>query len=606
MKLFHKFVDNLKEPFEEPRARFLWLKFKFSRNFSPISPSISLNAIKLYDGNLNRIYVDYESVRNPGGTFEANENPQNLCGEGEEKWKDSNFRRQYSSILSLRFKLPGNFDRNSVIFYEFWSSDCRESNPVEWRVKSKRMSDIQWKLVDERRYVVPPLKHNSPYEKFMINMNYVSPLKPSNNSPIRFDPRIDPIQITNRSSVEIAREWEERREREGILNEYLRAKEKICIDWNLMKGSKMKTCVSLARELQRKRPISEGFHEVLKAAIEKVYVGIPFNEAKDSLDLNRILFTDIMNLYHRLDAQRKELMHLCLRELTKEEDSVGLIGVLNLLSRAGVTCQARQIQALYSLLLRFYSIQKKSNAKPTDLDKENVENARENVREFVEEWIELRKIRAFNRAFLEPCMAMMLAGGSQDEDVEVHGVNVFSALLSSTLGVETSVVPFLHDHIKGICTFLEPKSTKILLEEALKPSHLSKPFPKDLPSLDWMERIDLCPHSFLFGGTSPAAKAIAASHFDLSTHRDREIWGKHLEIFASFFSEEAVLEPLFVAMIGEEGPLNSLQMLFGEYKKGVEGIENEDLREWIYDSERNYEFDTRKARKFMKFLNIVS
>jgi len=341
-------------------------------------------------------------------------------------------------------------------------------------------------------------------------------------------------------------------------------------------------------------------------------------------------------------------MHAALRELVVTDDSSGLIGVLSLLARGGAECSARKLMAFNTVAQRIVprdsishdeisqneshlaeemdtehiekSSKSEQKSEQSSTDHRHVQSALRVLYQFLIDWIDDFKYKAFKSAFLEPTKLFFDAvyDTTMRDDVDVHGSNVYAAILLSTLGVKLPVFPLMRDEPKGCATFLRAQSLQPCFDEMSEPSNFGRDWntlPKSMKyrTIQTNDLQKVQRNAVVFHGT-PMEMGNAALSTDKSNEALRKELALYLERFAFFFSKQFFLEKAMVRVMGEEGRSKELQVVFEAMKKEGKlksskddkpsAEDSSDVREWIYKGEA-YSFDPDRAALLFSEIGIT-
>mmetsp|Transcript_112520 Transcript_112520/g.313030 ORF Transcript_112520/g.313030 Transcript_112520/m.313030 type:complete len:246 (+) Transcript_112520:17-754(+) len=230
------------------------------------------------------------------------------------------------------------------------------------------------------------------------------------------------------------------------------------------------------------------------------------------------------------------------------------------------------------------------------------DRAKKRVLRQVAEFIDERKEKAFKSTFEEPTKMYFHSVGdfTMEGDVEVHGSNVYLAVLLSTLSVRLPREAHMSDEAKGICMFMDAKMDGEL-QELWRPENVGKPFAgiRGRPSPTRVER-----NFFVFRGATPKAIANAAvdDSPDLAAHRSQ--LAPYLQQFAAYFKEECLLEPMLNNLMQTQEP--DLQVCYAEFRGQADrGELPDDYREFVYDVNDGYVFCQKNASLLLQHIGAI-
>eukprot|EP00927_Polykrikos_kofoidii_P038851 TRINITY_DN33295_c1_g1_i1.p1 TRINITY_DN33295_c1_g1~~TRINITY_DN33295_c1_g1_i1.p1 ORF type:complete len:578 (-),score=71.32 TRINITY_DN33295_c1_g1_i1:49-1782(-) len=414
------------------------------------------------------------------------------------------------------------------------------------------------------------------------------------------------------------------------LPEYTSAREMICLDWSLIRESRVaRTLAYLRSESASMRrangrgassvfrgsvaDVLEDFHFVfepsLLLALKKAF-GLrtdadAWNERRAIpvvADHEGNFFDAAVTMWAALPVWKKPVMSAALRELLTTEDPTGLQIVLGMMKESVNQCRAGKLDVWTRVLQRVGERQKNTwgggrmaFATPED-SMPALRAARVKLWDeclaFVDDW----KDRALRTVFVEPTKMYYFACGETEllENVEVHGSSMYVAVLLSTLGVRCPWQPFMLDTPISCVSFLDcldPEPLRALWSpENFGKSFLSVP-ECSAPTV----RTTLPNHysNFIFDGRQPWQAANHAVEPSTVPER-REKLRPYLEQFASYFSKEFLVPRLAQHLLANDETRVALQVVMDhlpqeqrELGRGSGELHDEenDVRFWLWNLE---------------------
>lgn len=389
--------------------------------------------------------------------------------------------------------------------------------------------------------------------------------------------------------------------------EYQRAVDQICVADELMTSSNLGRRMEFLEEQLRAGPAPSMVASALRAtrkafglssdAEARVYRGGVSGLATGNMFQGAIL------LYEGLTWERPYLAE-ALSLLCDGEDAFSLQVTLALLRRGADECHARKVYAFNAVLGRLPVTAASLGGWPLPRPggASALEVARAAVLAVVTELVEETKEAAFSTVFLEPTkMYFQAVHSSGFNDVDVHGANVYLAILMATLGVELSRRPFLYDDTNaGVADFLGAG-----MHESLSILWREEHFGRAWESIGELRRRrpkarNFVPQHFIFDecvsllGLCRACGVANAAIDPEGSEAKRGRLAAYLEHFAFWFSRGFMLPRMVNRLLGDEGRPEALQLLLddllrleaqGRPAPASASGEEEDVRFWLWDME---------------------
>eukprot|EP00697_Spironema_sp_BW2_P015268 gnl/Spiro4/6047_TR3103_c0_g1_i1.p1 gnl/Spiro4/6047_TR3103_c0_g1~~gnl/Spiro4/6047_TR3103_c0_g1_i1.p1 ORF type:complete len:555 (+),score=105.83 gnl/Spiro4/6047_TR3103_c0_g1_i1:25-1665(+) len=475
-------------------------------------------------------------VSNPGGSSPAGESCHNLArGSPYSKWLDFNIVRSGSSTLEFALTAPQRF-----IAYSFRTANDEASrDPISWSVFGASDCLRNWVLLDQQFNQDPPTARFTNYALYFIPAAPVAaPVAP----------------------VVVAVEGEEEWLRGPLLPEYSQLSERIVVRPELMQRSNMHSALAFLRS----RPSGgDDFNSVALKAVYKAYGVHNEREARFLSSEGAPVLSSVLQASQGM-GWREPFLVAALEVLTAREEPSGLIGIMELLARAGSTCNARRVHAFGTVVVRAFQLatdvercgvrqtESHSGPPPILLASPDLAAAYSCVLEFACCFLEDFKYKAFKTAFLEPAKIAFILGGDRiaEGDVDVHGSNVYAAALLASIRVRLPLAVFFQDDAKGTTSFLQVAQLHREFDLLMEPGNFGR---------DWRAVRGLCVPRLYYRasdgelvvrGISPAAIARQLVDASPRSQQVRAEFSRYLERFVHFFSREGIfLERLFNALI---------------------------------------------------------
>lgn len=360
---------------------------------------------------------------------------------------------------------------------------------------------------------------------------------------------------------------------EALLPEYRQAMNSIIIKPKFMRDSTMNRALRKLEATAKEWPprdMNNTFHNVLGQLLRKAWprrnsfvhtFTCRFENQRVSLFgvAQECSIGDLWNscevLFSFLGWERPYLLQ-ALQLLIGVEDSSGLRIIAGLMKRGADECNARKRAVFYNIInripVKFDHIDQRSLL--------NVDNegaiACHFLRNILVEYIDSIKEKAFQSTFLEPTKMYFhkVRDYTMEGDVDVHGANIYLALLASTLGIALNRDPFMReDTVKGVVQF-----TDINIDHAQHGCWLHEHLGKSWESIPFYRNIGRIPrkqaNKFYFNGgwTLPAVQmGRNAVNPGLPTNA-RKHFAIYLEQFCSYFSKSFILQRMFTHLTVEQ------------------------------------------------------
>ncbi|KAJ3350011.1 hypothetical protein HDU83_009952 [Entophlyctis luteolus] len=248
---------------------------------------------------------------------------------------------------------------------------------------------------------------------------------------------------------------------------------------------------------------------------------------------------------------------------------------------------------------------------------------------FMDAW----KVDVFHTVWIAPTQFIFDAVYPDEENstsVEVHGSNLYLALIDAMLGIKCLKSPYLQDSVKGVFPFLNKSLVGETVHDFIfahisDPSNIGKPIPMPPESFDLVRAAEsfIAPADSLFAirdddVTYTVEKALADILSDASSV---DALQPYMRVFASYFSGEVVLEPLWLHLV-ESGLIESVVQPIFELFSDLAASSHLDrdgeplpetnylsVKAWVYDcrgysSERSFRPD--RFKQLLDFVGLTN
>lgn len=527
-------------------------------------------------------------VSNPGGRSPPNEGPDHLQDSRRNtKWLD--FRKQ---PVELTFAKPSIVQ--SYVFVT--ANDFPGRDPVRWQIEGSFDGNF-WKLLDDRSahdQTIPLARFQvTDLFGFLEGQDAVATKKDLSN-----------IFPSDRDQMLI---WANEVPRHPGL---AAIEGRICIAPKFMRSSRMEATINSLIECVARCPLRDSFQITAARAISRAF-------HLDSIDkayrhrsagpsgLENCFHQGCMRVYNGLEVWQKPLLHVALRELTSKDEPDGLQIVCGLLLQSSRQCFARRHHVFFVILER-------TGQMNTDVAKSEIEVVASDslsrhcavLIDGAQAAIDTLKDKAFKSVFLEPTKMYFRAVGdhTMEGDVEVHGSNLYLAILLATLGVKLNRSPLLSDEVKGFAAFTNGLLSRDL-DKLWNPENVGKNW-EAIFGRNYQPRYNkrVPKNRFFFDGDSITGLVNACLEGSSS-----ERWNllPYLDAFARYFSEEFVIEWLCTNFLANDRLLLSLNAVFRHVAPSTNEFEEADgqARYWFWDVMSGV-FRRDRAVELFRFVGI--
>jgi hypothetical protein len=332
---------------------------------------------------------------------------------------------------------------------------------------------------------------------------------------------------------------------------------------------------------------------------------------------------------HCVGEWRAVYMFKSLYILWRKCDIAFLEVLISHVSKAAAYCKARQKAAAREIFEAAASLHQANVQKLRELENNEaaseLEKAQNCIREYVMKFIEDYKLAVFRTVFLEPAKCFWNACNeiSRQDDVELHAVSVYAAVLGASTGIAIPI-PDIGDDLcsLGLLEFFSCAYETGFMDmikkhlwrtkgegsksEVVGRSYASIP---ELRSFKIAERFIsqglMIKEKFIFNPTTtPFAMAQKVSADASRTDGGRRImFVPYLEAFGSFLVKDVVLEKLSSQLAQDRD--KELKILFQSLKPELPNADDldDDPRFWIWNVDDGT-FSVENADKLLAFLKL--
>jgi hypothetical protein len=353
-----------------------------------------------------------------------------------------------------------------------------------------------------------------------------------------------------------------------IPGEYIPTIQTICIHDNIMKMSKLQNQIKYLLELPKSSETT--VERVMADLIQKAF-NLSSPEAAQTFighaqlfdthfsTSRTCFFRELCGFVFALRWESSALI-AALKLIITHESADGLIILCGLLTRANRECNSRKRFVFNSIITSSMNYSSPTHESSLSDSSSPYDCARHRLLEASREYLEDVKLRALQSTFVEPIRlyCQLTSNSSILNDLDVHAVSTFIALLDVTLGIKLNRMPCWDDPptlgaIDILDSHLQP-----FLELIWRPDNLGKPF----EAINGMsERIAIArtsvrrvdEHQFIWHsrnirGMTTAEFAKFAIDLSQGNSSKRSLLNQYLQQYSSYFQEDLILPKLFIAL----------------------------------------------------------
>jgi hypothetical protein len=437
------------------------------------------------------------------------------------------------------------------------------------------------------------------------------------------------LKVNRRASASVIKEWSDN---ESILPEYLKAYQMCFVKREFMKKSKIDHVIEYLDGLMDEKFKSDwkgkdGIKigtEKYKRQFEGIVIGCikkAYSLKSDDLATEQEcmvweipVFHRVCRVYSELEDWRVKYLFLALRELENKLDSGTLVSLLADLAKAGNECLGRKRIAFHMILDVVDPTRDWGNK--TDESKDDLGNSLRVIQDFMRNYIDQFKLKAFRTAFLEPataCLAAMDEAQSILDSVNVHGFSVYSTILIATVGVRVPMIGWIDDPDceLGCVDFLHyaknSSKMQLFLEDLKKPENFGKGYQAiHGHSFKLPRKVQGPENLFLFPGKTPREIAHYAARDNSSDSNRRILLAAYLENFMSYFTVEFFVEKALSSLVQERE--THVDEIFRNMKQSgllsKEG-DDEEVKFWLWDV-MSGKFNLQRGIQLLQFCQIIN
>mmetsp|Transcript_19115 Transcript_19115/g.19246 ORF Transcript_19115/g.19246 Transcript_19115/m.19246 type:complete len:850 (+) Transcript_19115:122-2671(+) len=392
---------------------------------------------------------------------------------------------------------------------------------------------------------------------------------------------------------------------EGPLIIYRNCYKDVCVKHNIFRESFQQKRIKFLRDRYINNTDIENFENTLKLAIMKAMECCVSDYKSVVLKIEGIVkhstvHRDTLRFHRLLESWEQKIFAMALYHLTNHEDAFSLQVTLALACRGSQECKAR-VRASFDTILARVQLNSSTQATKRELNESSQADDEEEEEEeevcegqvliskrylhsLLLEAIEEFKDQAFQTTFIEPSKMYLTARGDRHEmDVEVHGSNVYLAILLCTLGIQFNRKPLLDDPwVLGCADFLSAG-----MESQIQALWSEDNFGKSFESVSECRGEILCKdvsNSPLLEGKTPIEIATSLCDPYPRGIERRSLIMPYLTQFCSYFRPSFLLPRLISRMLQDEVAERHLDTVF-EFYRFLWDEKEEDVRYWLWDVE---------------------
>eukprot|EP00551_Chaetoceros_affinis_P005378 CAMPEP_0203665706 /NCGR_PEP_ID=MMETSP0090-20130426/2873_1 /ASSEMBLY_ACC=CAM_ASM_001088 /TAXON_ID=426623 /ORGANISM="Chaetoceros affinis, Strain CCMP159" /LENGTH=483 /DNA_ID=CAMNT_0050529353 /DNA_START=33 /DNA_END=1484 /DNA_ORIENTATION=- len=391
---------------------------------------------------------------------------------------------------------------------------------------------------------------------------------------------------------------------------------KIAIVPELMASSHMDQNMAVLKEIIQNKPIVEPINTTVES-----FVAAAFNLRSPSgcrsfvgsdpggITSGGNFYDGCIALYHSLPEWQRPLFHGALREMCQpsniSRDRTHLQITCGLILRGSRECNARKQEVFFNVIQR--SIRGENHpsdsaihtaGNPSTSSEQQIEYHKMKLFAAAMTPIDELKDCAFRAIFLEPTKMYFRAVGDQtmEGDTEVHGSNVYLAILLSCLSIKLSRSPLLSDEVKGVAQ----------IKEGLKRADLEKLWNPDNNGARWQT---------IFRNKYPSARRrVNRNRFysegyttakQVAINCDKKSVEPYLVAYARFFEHDLVIPRLCNYFLSQDHLHHHLDAIFLQLATEEEIEEsNREAKYWLWDV-LSGEFRVDRGSQMLQYAGIL-
>ncbi len=430
--------------------------------------------------------------------------------------------------------------------------------------------------------------------------------------------RMLPPKMLRQSSATIVDHWTDHADMD-LPKEYLAIIQRVAITDQVMGTSAASQTVQMldafGKQFDGGLGLTRSFEETVRLAMRASFPALNsasnqnverFRTSFPALDVSQAcVFGGAVRIHLGLASWRRHYLHLALAYLTQSNssghlDTTSLQLLMGLMLRGATECQSRKCWVFSEILCACDGAAERAErammaAPGNSCLGSSVETsitpfdaAKQRLRAALVKIVDCVKLRAFEVVFIEPTREYFTAVGDHTMagDVNVHGCNVYLAILMATLGVRLSRMPMLHDpEIKGCADFLSAGGT--FNSEYIAARWNPDNFERALGSNVARKVGRTQPRNvFVFGpAKSPVHLANMCLDHSLSTRSQakRRRLSVYLAAFAKYFEAEFIVERLVNHVLQHTELRKLADLIVREQAAGAGARAHAGFGSYVYD-----------------------
>ena len=424
--------------------------------------------------------------------------------------------------------------------------------------------------------------------------------------------------LRRQSSSELTEYWTgAQRTKDSILPEYHKAFDSIIVSEEIMGTSITGKILQELEVILDTKPLKYSWSQDLCAAIRKGWPHLKNDtQVKDQLtDITEIdrghrVHEGCTRLYNDISVRQKRALHAAIREHTESETSSpdDLRMILSFCVYGAHRCSAAKAHAFSTVIERVpLNTQSTEGVASTKQSKEEniLAIARSHVRDAIARFVETVKSRALSTTFLEPSKLYYESRGDETGvgDVDVHSANYYCAVLSATLGIRfPRIIHFSDSQTNGLVSFLD-RGKNASVANLWDPENFGKSYQSSIRKHGRIRDTHVVRFRSFVVDRMYHPKDLANALVDVSKEAQtfRKGLKPYLEQFASYFSEDFLLERLIGHVIRDDALKKNLEVIWRSC--GGDDGETDGVQYWLYDDE--YKLRKDRATQLLRCVGGV-
>eukprot|EP01041_Mallomonas_annulata_P011011 gene11011-23006_t len=390
--------------------------------------------------------------------------------------------------------------------------------------------------------------------------------------------------------------------------------------------------IAFLYKTQIEKPLINRYEDIITQIIIKAVECSPLNIHTATINIDGITngcaYSESIKYFSMLQEWERIILTLALRQLLEVEDSSGLLIILALLCRGAQQCKAR-VRASFDTIISRINIPEQESSTPPPLpppsshndttsvasgEENDVEeicddgvvNAKTKLQAVILEYLEDFKDRAFQTTFIEPTKMYFRSQSNVNEnEVDIHGSNIYLALLSCTIGIRFNRSPLMDDEwILGCADFLSARMNEAL-DVLWDDTNFGKSFESIAECKSAKSTVVPC-NRFIFDGLTPLDIALGACDPFQRNKDRRNAFIPYITHFCSYFRSEFLLPRMLSHILQDELAERWLEEIFAFYRI-IWNIEDDNVRFWLWDTDVDPPLlDTDRALRLFSVFGITN